>query len=66
MPVYNGARFLREAMDSILIQTYTNFELIVIDDAGHGGGSLLTAVLDAVSRVGPSEFSTLRADQLLE
>ena len=33
MPVYNGAKYLREAMDSILNQTYKDFEFIVIDDA---------------------------------
>jgi glycosyltransferase involved in cell wall biosynthesis len=32
MPVYNAARFLREAMDSILQQTYRNFEFLIIDD----------------------------------
>jgi glycosyltransferase involved in cell wall biosynthesis len=32
MTVYNGQRFLREAVDSILNQTYADFELIVIDD----------------------------------
>lgn len=32
MPVYNGERFLREAIDSILNQTYYNFELIIIND----------------------------------
>ena len=32
MPVYNVASYLREAMDSILAQTYTDFELIVLDD----------------------------------
>lgn len=32
MPVYNGGRFLREAVDSILKQTYRNFEFIVIND----------------------------------
>ena len=33
MPVYNAARFLREAVDSVLAQTYPAFELIAIDDA---------------------------------
>lgn len=33
MPVHNGARFLRPAMDSILNQTFRDFELIVVDDA---------------------------------
>lgn len=32
MPVYNGALYLREAVDSILAQTFTNFELLIIDD----------------------------------
>ena len=32
MPVYNVAPYLREAMDSILGQTYGDFELIVLDD----------------------------------
>lgn len=32
MPVYNGGENLRKAIDSILNQTYYNFELIIIDD----------------------------------
>lgn len=32
MPVYNGESFLKEAIESILNQTYTNFKLILIDD----------------------------------
>ena len=32
MPVYNTAPYLREAMDSMLAQTFTDFELIVLDD----------------------------------
>lgn len=32
MPVYNAERYLREAIESVLRQTYTNFELILIND----------------------------------
>lgn len=32
MPVYNTAPYLREAIDSILAQTFRDFELIVLDD----------------------------------
>lgn len=32
MPVYNGDRFLQEALDSILAQTFRDFELIVSDN----------------------------------
>lgn len=39
MAVYNGAPFLKEAIDSILSQTYKRFEFIIIDD-GSTDGSL--------------------------
>ncbi|MFV8226695.1 glycosyltransferase family 2 protein [Christiangramia aquimixticola] len=33
IPVYNRAEFIGEAIQSILSQTYKNFELIIVDDA---------------------------------
>ena len=33
MSVYNGLPFLKEAVKSILYQTYKNFEFIIVDDA---------------------------------
>lgn len=33
MSVYNGERYLREAVESILNQTFTDFELILLDDS---------------------------------
>ena len=33
LPVYNGERFLEETISSILAQTYTDFELIISDNA---------------------------------
>jgi glycosyltransferase involved in cell wall biosynthesis len=33
IPTYNGADFLGEAIQSVLEQTYANFELIVVNDA---------------------------------
>lgn len=32
IPVWNAGKFLKRCIDCILIQTYTNFELILIDD----------------------------------
>lgn len=37
MPVFRDKEFVAEAMDSILAQDFTNFELIVIDDCGEDG-----------------------------
>lgn len=33
MPLYNAERFVREALDSILAQTFADFELIISDNA---------------------------------
>jgi glycosyltransferase involved in cell wall biosynthesis len=32
MPAYNGEQYIAEAIDSVLSQTFENFELIVVDD----------------------------------
>jgi len=32
MPVYNGEKYLREAIESILNQTYENYEFLIIND----------------------------------
>lgn len=32
LPTHNGARYLRQSIDSCLNQTYKNLELIIVDD----------------------------------
>lgn len=32
IPTYNGSQFLRECIDSILTQTFSDFELLIVDD----------------------------------
>jgi len=37
MPVYNAGRFLREAVDSILKQSFSDFEFLILDDGSTDG-----------------------------
>ena len=50
MSVFNGERFLGEAVDSILGQTYRDLELIVIDDGSTDGSP---AILERQRRADP-------------
>lgn len=52
LPVYNGEAYLAEAVESILAQTYKNFELIIIDDGSTDGSlSLLKEYESLDSRI---------------
>ena len=37
IPVYNGERFLPQAVESTLLQTYPDFEVIIVDNASTDG-----------------------------
>lgn len=41
VPVYNCERYLNTCIDSILSQTFTDFELILVDDGSTDGSALL-------------------------
>ena len=43
LPVYNGARFIRESLDSVLAQTFHDYEVICVDD---GSTDDSVAILD--------------------
>ena len=52
MAVHNGAPWVREAVDSVLAQTLSDLELIVIDDASTDATpTLLASIRDARLRV---------------
>ena len=40
MPIYNGKEYLKESLDSILSQTYQNWEFIIINEYGSDDGSI--------------------------
>lgn len=39
IPVYNGTNYLKKAIDSALAQTYSNYEIIVINDGSTDNGA---------------------------
>ena len=45
--VYNTGPYLRPAVESILAQTFTDFELLLVDDGSHDGSA---AVCDALAQ----------------
>ncbi len=51
IPVYNGANFMREAIDSALAQTYTNREVIVVNDGSADGGETERIALSYGDRI---------------
>lgn len=54
VPVYNTEKYLRRCVDSILAQTYTDFELLLIDDGSTDGSPAICdeyAALDPRVRV---------------
>src|ERR1700761_935396 len=58
MPVYNAERFLREAVESILAQSFEEFELIAIDDGSTDGSA---EVLDSYAR-GDARLRVMRRE----
>lgn len=39
IPVYNGKKYLKEAIDSVIAQTYQDWEIIVVNEFGSNDGS---------------------------
>ena len=51
IPVYNGANYMREAIDSALTQTYTNIEIIVVNDGSCDEGQTEKIALSYGDRI---------------
>ncbi len=71
IPVYNVESYLRECVDSVLGQTYGNFEIILVDDGStDSSGKICEEYLDKDSRVtvihqknsGPSKTRNIGID----
>jgi GT2 family glycosyltransferase len=63
--VYNGGVYLREAVESVLAQTFTDFELLIVDDAsGDDTPAYLASLTDARVRVLRNEENVGQAPSL--
>ena len=41
LPVYNGEKYLRESIESVIAQTYENWELLILDDCSTDNTSVI-------------------------
>ena len=46
MPSYNTAEYIKESIDSVLAQTYTNWELIIVDDCSTDNTDAVIALFE--------------------
>jgi len=46
LPVYNGLPYLRQAIESVLSQSFKDYELLIIDDGSTDGSEQVVAKLD--------------------
>ncbi|WP_312247188.1 glycosyltransferase [Stutzerimonas nitrititolerans] len=51
IPVYNGDNYVAEAIESALAQTYSDIEVIVIDDGSSDGGATAKIVEQYIPRI---------------
>lgn len=51
MPVYNGAKYLGAAIDSVLAQTFKDFEVIIVNDGSDDGGETAAVISSYGDRI---------------
>jgi len=65
MPTYNVAPYVKEAIESVLCQTYADFELLVIDDCSTDGTlDVVRSIADPRIRIVQNERNLGLADNL--
>ena len=53
MPCYNGIKYITESINSVINQTYTNWELLIIDDCSSDNGmkELFQSIIEKDNRI---------------
>ena len=52
IPLYNCERFIREAVKSVLLQTYSSFEIIIVNDGSTDSSlSIVNSIKDDRIRI---------------
>jgi glycosyltransferase involved in cell wall biosynthesis len=65
MPTYNVAPYVKEAVESVLRQTYSGFDLLVIDDCSTDGTlDVVRSINDSRIRIVQNEYNLGLADNL--
>ena len=62
IPLYNKAPYIRKALESVFAQTYTDYELIIVDDGSTDGSAEIAEAFlqDLASRLSPLAFRLLK------
>ena len=60
MPVYHAEKYLRAAIDSMLAQTFSDYELLLVDDCSPDGSG---AICDEYARSAPEKIRVLHLEK---
>ena len=50
IPIYNASKYLRECLETVLSQTYSDLEVILVDDGSNDGSSEICDEIEAIDQ----------------